>query len=234
MTETRKRELAALANRLGVKFKDLSILDEALTHTSYANEARNKGIAHNERLEFLGDAVLELATSTYLFHHFPTKPEGELTKDRASVVCSASLAKRAEELRFGEHLRLGHGEAGTGGAHRQSTLENTFEAVIGAIYLDQGWEAAQGYVVRQLSEELASIAVGENLQDYKTSLQEVVQQNPANRVSYELLSESGPAHCKRFAFAVRINDEICGTGEGRSKKEAEQRAAREALAKLQK
>jgi ribonuclease-3 len=233
LSKKRRAELTALAKTLGVEFSNLALLDEALTHTSYANELKHKGINHNERLEFLGDAVLELATSTYLFHHFPDKPEGDLTKARASVVCSAALARRAKELDFGSHLLLGHGEAETGGGQRQSTLEDTFEAVIGAIYLDRGWETARQYVVGQLSTELHEVDLGENLQDYKTILQEVVQKQPNHKIAYELLAESGPPHCKCFELAVRIDDSIYGTGQGRSKKEAEQCAARMALQKLQ-
>ena len=201
----RKGELLALAQRLGVTFHDIGLLHTALVHTSYANEAQGR-VAHNERLEFLGDAVLELASSTYLYTHFPSLPEGELTKTRASIVCSAALAKIAD----------------------------AFEAVLGAIYLDQGWEAARDYALRQLAPEFDQVRHGENLQDYKTLLQELVQKTPGSTIAYELLEATGPDHAKHYRYAVVINGKTCGEGEGSSKKEAEQQAARMALARQKK
>lgn len=138
LSKTRREALIELSDHLGIEFQNIVLLHEALTHTSYANEAKNKGVVHNERLEFLGDAVLELATSTYLFERFPNRPEGELTKARASIVREATLSRRAAELKLGEYLLLGHGEASMGGGHRPSMLADAFEAVIGAIYLDCG------------------------------------------------------------------------------------------------
>lgn len=238
MTESlsaeRVQELTELSRRLGVAFSNLTLLHQALTHTSYAYEAKTKKIIHNERLEFLGDAVLELASSTYLYAHFPKLPEGVLTKARASVVCEASLARRASELGLGDHLQLGHGEAAAGGAHRPSILADAFEAVIGAIYLDAGWQTALDYVLAQLKEELREIDRGQNLQDYKTLLQEYVQRKANQTIAYELISASGPDHAKVFELAVRINDVRCGVGMGKTKKQAEQLAAREALEKLKK
>ncbi len=232
LPERRGQALLELAGRLGVRFSNLTLLHEALTHTSYANESKKRKITHNERLEFLGDAVLELATSTYLFQHFPNLPEGEMTKARASVVCETTLSKRAAVLHLGDYLLLGHGESSTGGRERPSILADAFESVIGAIYLDCGWETASTYILSQLHEDLITIERGENLQDYKTLLQEVVQKHADQKVSYELLAATGPDHNKLFEFAVKINEVVYGTGQGRNKKEAEQHAAKEALQKL--
>ncbi len=229
----RKGELLALAQRLGVTFHDIGFLHTALIHTSYANEAQGR-VAHNERLEFLGDAVLELASSTYLYTHFPTLPEGELTKTRASIVCSAALAKIAARLGLGEYLLLGHGEEMSGGRARTTNLEDAFEAVLGAIYLDQGWETARDYALRQLAPEFDQVRHGENLQDYKTLLQELVQKTPGSTIAYELLEATGPDHAKHYRYAVVIDGKTCGEGEGSSKKEAEQQAARMALARQKK
>lgn len=229
----RKGELLALAQRLGVTFHDIGLLHTALVHTSYANEAQGR-VAHNERLEFLGDAVLELASSTYLYTHFPRLPEGELTKTRASIVCSAALAKIAARLGLGEYLLLGHGEEMSGGRARTTNLEDAFEAVLGAIYLDQGWETARDYALRQLAPEFDQVRHGENLQDYKTLLQELVQKTPGSTIAYELLEATGPDHAKHYRYAVVIDGKTCGEGEGSSKKEAEQQAARMALARQKK
>jgi len=219
--EARRQQLLALSERLGVTFHDIALLDQALTHTSYANESK-RNTAHNERLEFLGDAVLELASSTYLYEHFPEMPEGELTKTRASIVCSTTLAK----------LATGRGEEMGGGRTRQTNLEDVFEAVIGAVYLDQGWEAAQAYVVRQLRGEFENAEHGAILKDYKTILQEIVFRKEGQSIAYELVSESGPDHAKEFTFRVRVTGKVMGEGTGHSKKEAEQHAARRALEKI--
>ena len=227
----RRQQLLTLSERLGVKFHDIGLLDQALTHTSYANESK-RNTAHNERLEFLGDAVLELASSTYLYEHFPEMPEGELTKTRASIVCSMTLASLASNLHLGDYLLLGRGEEMGGGRTRQTNLEDVFEAVIGAVYLDQGWEAAQDYVVRQLSGEFEKVEHGAILKDYKTILQEIVFRKEGQSIDYELVSESGPDHAKEFTFRVRVTGRVMGEGTGHSKKEAEQHAARVALEKI--
>lgn len=229
LSEERKQKLGELASSLGVRFKDINLLNQALTHTSYANEVKDHSL-HNERLEFLGDAVLELASSTYLFKTFNQMPEGEMTKARASVVCEASLAKLANNLKVGQYLLLGKGERLTGGAQRPSILADAFESIIGAIYLDQGWQTAYEYVLDKLNEEFIAVKYGYNLKDYKTILQEVVQ-GKGLQVEYRLLSESGPDHAKTFEFAVVINKKIDGKGKGSTKKEAEQHAAYEALKK---
>jgi ribonuclease-3 len=230
-SESRKQELKELAKSLGVEFRDISLLQQALTHTSFANESKGD-IVHNERLEFLGDAVLELASSTYLYAHFPDMPEGQLTKTRASIVCSATLAKLAAGLHLGDYLLLGHGEEMGGGRTRQTNLEDTFESVIGAVYLDRGWDVAKDYVMRQLAPEFEKASRGAILKDYKTILQERVYQKEGQSVAYELVEEIGPDHDKSFTFQVRITGKVMGQGTGHSKKEAEQQAAREALARL--
>lgn len=233
LSEPRRDDLLELSERLGISFNDCRLLDQALTHTSYANESRNvKKLQHNERLEFLGDAVLELATSTYLFKHFPNLPEGELTKARASVVCEPSLYRRAKEVDLGKYLLLGRGEKVTGGNKRPSMLADAFEAVIGALYLDQGWEKARDYVLDQLKIELQEVDTGKNLKDYKTLLQEKVQRHPGQKIVYELLGATGPDHAKIFETAVRINGLAYGVGKGHSKKASEQNAAQQALEKV--
>ena len=231
MTEERRAELVRLSEQIGVPFHRLSLLDEALTHSSYTNEAKNC-MPHNERLEFLGDAVLELASSTYLYERFPDCSEGELTKMRASLVPSETLARLARGLELGSHLLLGRGELLGGGADRQNNLENAFEAVIGAVYLDGGWETARDYVARQFATEVLSVKRSHVSRDYKTTLQEHIQQKRHESISYELIGESGPDHDKRFTTRVLIGGESMGEGTGRSKKEAEQQAAAEALSHL--
>ena len=229
LTEKRRQELQALAKRLGVTFHDIGLLHTALVHTSYANEAPGH-VKNNERLEFLGDAVLELASSTYLYTHFPKLPEGELTRTRASIVCSASLAKIAARLGLGDFLLLGHGEEMSGGRTRTTNLEDTFEAVLGAVYLDQGWEAARDYALRELAPEFAGAQRGEAIKDYKTTFQELVQKDPDAVIAYVELEETGPDHRKHYVFAVTVDGKEQGRGSGASKKEAEQGAAKAALA----
>ena len=227
ISQERKDKLFFLASVLDVNFNDITLLNQALTHTSYANEAKEH-IMHNERLEFLGDAVLELASSTYLFKHFNQMPEGEMTKARASIVCETSLAKLANQLDVGRYLLLGKGERLTGGQKRPSILADAFESIIGAIYLDQGWQTAYDYVVDKLYEEFVAVKNGYNLKDYKTILQEVVQ-SKGHHIEYKLISEQGPDHAKVFEFAVEVQGKIKGLGSGTTKKEAEQHAAYEAL-----
>lgn len=234
LNEERKDELNTFSHTLGITFFDISFLHQALTHTSYANEVKKLHVIHNERLEFLGDAVLELIVSSYLYCNFPNLPEGELTKARASVVCEATLAKRAHLLDVGKHLLFGKGELATGGRNRASILADAFEAIIGAIYLDQGIDNATSFVLGQLKDDLDIVKKGKYVQDYKTLLQEVVQKNSDSKIHYELISESGPDHDKLFHIAVFINQHQSGSGFGKSKKEAEQCAAKEALLKINK
>ena len=231
MTAPRRRELKRLEEKLGVKFNKIENLNAAFLHTSYANE---RNLESNERLEFLGDAVLELASSTYLYENFPELSEGQLTKTRASIVCSTTLAKLGKKLGLGKMLLLGHGEEVSGGRERISNLEDTFETVIGALYLDSGWEVAKDYVIRQLAPEFQNAKIGKNLKDFKTTLQEFVQRFPNKKVEYVELGSTGPDHMKTFECAAKIDGKIYGKGTGKSKKLAEQAAAEKTLKMLKK
>ncbi|MDD4601273.1 Ribonuclease 3 [bioreactor metagenome] len=228
----REQQLNALCDIIKVKFGDMNLLQQALTHTSFANESKHQGIIHNERLEFLGDAVLDLVISEHLFRRFPGLPEGDLTKARAMVVCEPTLAQCSSKITIGNYILLGRGESASGGRERLSILADAFEAVIGAIYLDSGFEVAAKFVLDQLNDELKLIERGDYLKDYKTSLQEVVQKNNESKITYEIAAERGPDHDKLFDAIVLINGIKMGRGSGRSKKEAEQRAAKQALIKL--
>lgn len=216
----------ALEERIGYTFKSPKLLENALTHSSYANEG-NRGLKSNERLEFLGDSVLGFVTAGYLFTH-GTGEEGELTRLRAALVCEKALCSYARSLRLGEALLLGHGETRGGGADRPSILADAFEAVIAAIYLDGGLQAAERFILPFIKEEMTHQRRPQ-FKDYKTTLQEIIQQNPEEHLEYVLTGESGPDHNKQFAVEVHLNSNVIGTGRGRSKKEAEQQAAREAL-----
>jgi ribonuclease-3 len=228
----RIRELKLLCQSLGVEFNDISFLHQALTHTSFANESKHAGAVHNERLEFLGDAVLDLVISDRLFKRFPDLPEGELTKARAHIVCEATLARCAAEVGIGQYLLLGKGEDLSGGRERISILADAFEAVIGAIYLDTGFASVSQFILHKLHKDLHSVESGHYVKDYKTLLQEIVQKNSDSRIAYEIISEHGPDHDKIFEVAVIVNTDRMGTGLGRSKKEAEQKAAKQALLKM--
>ena len=214
-----------LQNNLGYQFKNISFLERALTHSSYANE-QNLDIGDNERLEFLGDSVLGFVTAEYLFSHHKNFPEGELTKLRAYAVCEKSLFAYAKEIELGKFLRLGKGEEHTGGRNRASVLSDAFEAVIAAIYLDGGLEPAKKFILRFVE---PYVEAKPTFKDYKTTLQEVIQQNQGENLQYVLISESGPDHDKKFVMEVHLNSNVIGTGVGRSKKIAEQNAAKEAL-----
>lgn len=222
--------MTQLEKRIGYPFQNRRYLTTALTHSSYANEMK-KGMQCNERQEFLGDAVLSMVVSDYIFKHYSHLPEGELTKIRASLVCEKSLCEFAEEIRLGEFLLLGKGEEAMGGRQRPSILADAFEALIAAIYLDGGVEEAGKFVLPFVKPYLDNQGRGD-FKDYKTILQEIVQQNPEEKVNYVLVDESGPDHDKRFSVEVHLNSNVIGRGEGRSKKAAEQMAAREALALL--
>lgn len=219
-------EYTALMDKLGYRFRDPRLLEKALTHSSYANEGRH-GLESNERLEFLGDSVLGFVAAKYLFEK-ETGPEGELTKLRAAVVCEKALCSYSRELGLGDYLLLGKGERLTGGAERPSILADAFEAVIAAMFLDGGLEPVRGCVLRFVEKE-ANNQRKRHFKDYKTTLQEIVQQNPEEKLEYVLTGESGPDHSKQFVVEVHLNSNVIGTGRGRSKKEAEQQAAREAL-----
>lgn len=210
--------------RIGYEFKDKSLLKRALTHSSYANE-KGTGL-QNERLEFLGDSVLGFITAEYLFDHYKDKAEGDLTKKRAYAVCEKTLFGYAEKIGLGDMILLGRGEERTGGRHRPSVVSDAFEAVIAAIYLDGGIENARKFVLPFI--EIASEAKPV-FKDYKSTLQEVLQQNPTEKFEYIVVGESGPDHNKEFIVEVHLNSNVIGTGKGSSKKRAEQEAARSAL-----
>lgn len=214
-----------LEKKINYEFKNKSLLTTALTHSSYANE--KGGVLYNERLEFLGDSVLGIITAEYLFKNHKDFPEGELTKVRAALVCEKALYSFAKEIDLGEYLFLGKGEIHTGGRNRPSILADAFEALIAAIYLDGGMQQAKNFVLHFIvGAQEQAIEVNT---DYKTKLQEIIQKNPEERIEYTTLSETGPDHDKRFVVAVKLNSNIIGKGEGRSKKKAEQLAAKEAL-----
>ena len=229
----RKTDISVLEGTIGYTFKDKNILNEALTHSSYANElkARKKNARCNERLEFLGDAVLSSIVSEFLFLEYPDLPEGELTQRRKAVVQSAALAAYARKIGLGDFLLLGNGEEKGGGRERQSTLENAFEALVAAVYLDSGAEGKAE--VKKIVIPLISHELNENYNsvatDPKTELQQLIQQAEGDFLEYVTVSESGPDHEKTFSVEARLNSNIIGRGEGRSKREAEQNAAMEAL-----
>lgn len=210
--------------RIGYEFKDKSLLKRALTHSSYANE-KGTGL-DNERLEFLGDSVLGFITAEYLFDHYKDKAEGDLTKKRAYAVCEKTLFGYAEKIGLGDMILLGRGEERTGGRQRPSVVSDAFEAVIAAIYLDGGIENAKKFVLPFI--EIAS-ETKPVFKDYKSTLQEVLQQNPTEKFEYIVVGESGPDHNKEFIVEVHLNSNVIGTGRGSSKKRAEQEAARSAL-----
>lgn len=217
-----------LQNKIGYHFKNKALLQEALTHSSYANEHKSQHIKYNERLEFLGDAVLSIVVSDYIFKNCPELPEGELTKLRASLVCEKSLFGFAKEIQLGKYLSLSKGERHNGGAARPSILSDAFEALIAAIYIDGGMEAAAKHILNFVVPAIKN-SKKKPVNDYKTTLQEIIQKNPGELLEYVLVGESGPDHNKHFVVEVLLNSNVIGKGGGRSKKEAEQQAAKEAL-----
>ena len=215
-----------LEKKIGYTFQNRALLKQAVTHSSFANEQKINRQKHYERLEFLGDAVLELVSSDFLFQTHPEMPEGQLTKLRASMVCEPALAYCAKDLTLDSYIQLGKGEESTGGRYRDSIVSDVMEAVIGAIYLDGGMEPARTYIHRFILSDL------ENKQlflDSKTNLQEYMQQNLKKEFHYRLVEESGPEHDKVFLVEVVMEDKVLGRGKGRTKKAAEQQAAYEAL-----
>ncbi len=228
-------DFSTLEERIGYSFKSRDILKEALTHSSYANElnarAKRQYVACNERLEFLGDAVLSAVVSEYLFKSFPDIPEGELTHKRAGLVQSGALASYAKALELGSFLYLGHGEEKNNGRDRQSTLENAFEALVAAIYIDaeeNGFEAVKKFILPIIKYSLADDFNAKNI-DAKTELQQLIQQAEGDFLEYTVVNEKGPDHAKEFEVIACLNSNVIGRGKGRSKREAEQNAAREAL-----
>lgn len=221
-----KFALQSLFSLLKIKPKDIQLYEQALTHSSYAHERNSGKKAHNERLEFLGDAVLELAISEELFCRYPKLPEGKLTRYRAVLVCEEALVKVANFLRIGELLRLGKGEAASGGRRRPSLLADAFEALLGAIYLDLGLNQVKAVVKELFAPLFKELAKGTLLHDYKTLLQEYTQGKFSLTPEYSIISEKGPDHDKTFVAQITIKQKVFGTGSGRTKKEAEQEAAR--------
>lgn len=224
-------DFTAAQARLGLTFKDLDLLEESLTHRSYLNEHKTSR-AHNERLEFLGDAVLELATTHFLFTRFPNKPEGDLTAYRAALVNTVSLAETAELIGLNDLLLLSKGESKDTGRARQIILANAFEAVLGAIYLDQGYDAAEAFIAKHLYGKIDSVLANRTWQDAKSKFQEAAQERKNVTPIYKTLEEVGPDHDKKFTVGVYLGDkDEVARGEGKSKQEAEQDAAQNALAK---
>ncbi|MFW6280979.1 MAG: ribonuclease III [Halanaerobium sp.] len=235
MSEMYDREnIISFEKAIDVEFENKKLLERALTHKSFPNENKTLALKDNERLEFLGDSVLSLSVSTYIFKKFADFPEGELAKMRAVVVSAPILAEAAKKINLGDYLFLGKGEEMTGGRERDSILADAMEAIFGALYLDQGFIAAGEFVLKLLKEDIINVAEGNHIQDYKTMLQEVIQQDGNLRPEYEVIDEEGPDHNKTFIVAVKIEDNSLGSGQGSSKKEAEQEAAKFALHKLNK
>ncbi len=222
-------KIQKLEHRIKYQFQNIELLETALRHSSYVNEHRMNRLDCNERLEFLGDAVLELVSSEHLFQNYPQMPEGELTRLRASLVCEPTLAFCARELGLGEYLSLGKGEEMTGGRHRDSVTSDAMEAVIGAIYLDGGFANAKEFILRFV---LNDIEHKKLFFDSKTIFQEMVQGNIPGEISYHMVGEEGPDHDKIFSAEVWIGEKSMGTGSGRTKKAAEQMAAYQAICKL--
>lgn len=220
-----------LQQELQLTFERPGLLKQAFTHTSYVNEHKHGSAKDNERLEFLGDAVLQLLVSEYLYGAYPKRPEGELTRMRASIVCEPSLARFAELLRFGEHVLLGRGEEQLGGRHRPALLADLFESFVGALYLDQGLEAVRRFLASRVFPHIEND--GPMLvKDFKSKLQEHAQHQSLGSVEYRVLEERGPAHDREFIVEVYVGQERWGNGSGRTKKEAEQQAASEAWERL--
>ena len=219
-----------LETAIGYRFKNITLLQNALTHSSYANERWHNSLLSNERLEFLGDAILGMTVAKYLYQTFPDRPEGELTRMRADMVCEQTLAKVAARIELGKHLLLGNGEEQGGGRTRNSILADAVESVIAASFLDGGMEAAQRFIEQFILVEVPVKKL--HNADYKTALQELVQQKKNQVLSYALVGESGPDHDKQFDVEVKLNGQVVGTGSGSSKKRAEQAAAHAALEKL--
>jgi len=231
----RKEQLGQLLRQLPLPLlekPDLQLVDQALTHPSYVFEGRKGGGAHNQRLEFLGDAVVGLVIAQYLYEKYPQKTEGELTKIRAAIVCESSLVQGAKALYLGDYLLLGKGEERMGGAERVSNLADCLEAFVGALYLSLGLEKVGDLILSVLHKQIEDAAQGV-LGDFKTELQEYIQKDPQCSLDYKILQEVGPDHAKKFAAAVYLNGRELARGTGKTKKEAEQNAAKQALHKLE-
>ena len=216
---------------IGYEFKEKKHILEALTHSSYSNE--NKEYEFNERMEFLGDSVLSIVISEYLFENEKKLPEGELTKIRANIVCEESLSEAANIINLGKYLLLGKGEEATGGRERISILADAYEAIIAAIFLDGGIEKSKEFILKNMQDIIIKSRKGKIFRDYKTYLQEILQNNGSVEILYKLIDEQGPDHNKKFIMAVYLNEKEIGRGIGKSKKEAEQSAAKKAIESIQ-
>ena len=226
-----EKKMKELQDKMGIHFSNEKLLKQAFTHSSYVNEHRRKPHEDNERLEFLGDAVLELTVSKFLFEKFPMMSEGELTKLRAAIVCEPSLVSFANELSFGNYVQLGKGEEMTGGRTRPALLADVFEAFIGSLYLDQGLDSVVSFLEEVIFPKINNGAFS-HVMDFKSQLQEYVQRDAVGTIEYKILLEKGPAHNREFISQVFLNNRELGTGMGRSKKEAEQQAAQKSLLML--
>lgn len=224
--------LSELEKKIGYNFKNKKLIETAFTHSSYANELHAHGktdIKCYERLEFLGDSVLSVITSDYLFEHYTVLDEGDLTKIRAATVCESALYEYSKSFSAGDYMFIGHGEEITNGRERRSILADIFEALLAAIYIDGGYFAAKEFAMPYIQKKVDELTSKGSNEDYKTALQQFVQQNRGDILEYVLVGEDGPAHDKRFSFEVRLNNNCIGRGKGGTKREAEQQAAKEAL-----
>ncbi|MEA2020738.1 MAG: ribonuclease III [Patescibacteria group bacterium] len=226
-------DLEKLEKKIDLTFKNKTLARNAFVHRSYLNEHPDFELSSNERLEFLGDAVLELATSEKLFRKYPNKPEGNLTNIRAALVCTVSLAEESKRLGLGNYLFLSKGEDDSGGREREYILANTFEAFLGAIYLDQGYKTCQNFLEKNLFYKVDEIVKNRKYKDAKSTLQEIAQEEQGITPTYKVLEEWGPDHAKNFRMGVFLNDKQIGGGEGNSKQEGEQAAAQDALERWQ-
>ena len=227
---TEPRPLDELENAIGYKFKDKKYITNALTHSSYVNESKGHGskLKDNERMEFLGDSVLSIVVTDYLFRNCKGMDEGALTRMRAAIVCEDSLADKAAQLKLGDFLLMGHGEVISDGRNRKSTIADAFEALIAALYIDGGFDEAAKFLLPFVTESVANLKK-KSCEDYKSLLQRFVQQSRDELLEYEMVEESGPPHDRRYSFVVKLNNNIVGEGSGKSKRHAEQNAAYDAL-----
>lgn len=223
--------ISELETSIGYNFKNKKIIIKALTHSSYANEMKHKipDIESNERMEFLGDSILSLIVTDYLYKNHPTMPEGDLSRIRAATVCEKALGGYANNIDLGNYLYLSHGENTTNGRNRKSILADAYEALLAAMYLDGGIEAVKGFLLPQVTKEITAVIQSGSMRDYKTILQQIVQQEQGEILEYVIVAESGPAHKRFFEVEAHLNSNIIGRGTGYSKREAEQSAAKEAL-----
>ena len=228
----KNKNLKEFENIIEYEFKNIGLLKKAFTHSSYANEKHIEKYDNNERLEFLGDAVLELVISDYIYNKYPYMPEGELTKLRAGTVCETSLAEKAKDIKISDFIMLGKGEELSGGRHIESIMADAFEALIGAVYLDGGIEAARKHILRHLEDTVEKVKLSLNTIDCKTRLQEELQKTSKESIHYEIIGESGPDHDKLFTAVVEHRGVRLESGTGKSKKEAEQAAALATLKKM--